>query len=223
MALRQNWYLISCKWLRLTAGQSKKYRVFTKQGHARSYQRITKDMTKLEKIKSPKICLESCSCKITGATTISCVFCFFSAFFWLFQIQQRSNIAKREPTLRRLKASKACSSSAFPCGVVDSGERKKKRRKNWRIAGEFFFVNPQVVVVNRVFFHKSPNLFWFFCVVKKKDIQHSNQAKNIQETCNQLSSPIPPKHTLLENWWRPLLWCFFEWHLGILQMRKMDS
>lgn len=168
MALRQNWYLISCKWLRLTAGQSKKYRVFTKQGHARSYQRITKDMTKLEKIKSPKICLESCSCKITGATTISCVFCFFSAFFWLFQIQQRSNIAKREPTLRRLKASKACSSSAFPCGVVDSGERKKNDGKTGELLGSFFLWIPKLLLWIEFFSTKARICFDFFVLWKKR-------------------------------------------------------
>lgn len=174
MALRQNWYLISCKWLRLTAGQSKKYWVFTKQGHARSYQRITKDMTKLEKIKSPKICLESCSCKITGATTISCVF--FGLFFGCFRFNN-DQTSKRGSTLRRLKASKACSSSAFPCGVVDSGERKKKLENCWGV----FFVNPQVVVVNRVFSQNHD--FLCFCAVKKKTFQHST-----------FSFPHPPEN-----------------------------
>ena len=173
--LRQNWYLISCKWLRLTAGQSKKYWVFTKQGHARSYQRITKDMTKLEKIKSPKICLESCSCKITGATTISCVF--FGLFFGCFRFNN-DQTSKRGSTLRRLKASKACSSSAFP---QSRWSGKEKRRKNWRSVGSFFCESPSCCCESSFF--TKPRFFMFLCCEKKKTFQHST-----------FSFPHPPEN-----------------------------
>ena len=182
---------------------------------------ISTDMTKLEKNKSPKMCPESCSCKITGATTISCVF-FFSAFFGCFRFFNNDQTSKRGPTLRMLKASKACSSSAFPCGVVDSGERKKKRRKNWRSVGRFYCESPSCCCESS-FFHETPNLFWFFCVVKQKrfNIPTRQQKKRRKPVINYLP-PIPPKHTLLENWWRPLLWCFFEWHLDTCKVRDQQ-
>lgn len=170
MALRQNWYLISCKWLRLTAGQSKKYWVFTKQGHARSYQRITKDMTKLEKIKSPKICLESCSCKITGATTISCV------FFGLFLVVSDSTTIKHrrgDPPWEGWKPPRPVPAQPLHVESLTAGKEKKKRRKNWRSVGRFYCESPSCCCESS-FFHETPNLFWFFCVVKQKEIQHSN-------------------------------------------------
>lgn len=204
MALRQNWYLISCKWLRLTAGQSKKYWVFTKQGHARSYQRITKDMTKLEKIKSPKICLESCSCKITGATTISCV------FFGLFLVVSDSTKIKHrrgDPPWEGWKPPRPVPAQPFH-RVVEA--EKKNDGKTGEVLG-VFFVNPQVVVVNRVFSQNHD--FLCFCAVKKK--RHSN--------IQHFLSPIPPKTNTSSELVKTVALVFFEWNLGILQMRKMDS
>lgn len=156
MALRQNWYLISCKWLRLTAGQSKKYWVFTKQGHARSYQRITKDMTKLEKIKSPKICLESCSCKITGATTISCV------FFGLFLVVSDSTTIKHrrgDPPWEGWKPPRPVPAQPLHVESLTAGKEKKtteKLEKCWKVLLwipklllwiEFFSRNPEFVLI----------------------------------------------------------------------------
>jgi len=61
---------------------------------------------------------------------------FFSAFFGCFRFNN-DQTSKRGSTLRRLKASKACSSSASPCGVVDSGERKTKDGKTGEVLGVF--------------------------------------------------------------------------------------
>lgn len=219
MALRQNWYLISCKWLRLTAGQSKKYWVFTKQGHARSYQRITKDMTKLEKIKSPKICLESCSCKITGATTISCV------FFGLFLVVSDSTTIKHrrgDPPWEGWKPPRPVPAQPLHVESLTAGKEKKNDGKTGEVL-EGFIVNPQVVVVNRVFFTKPRICFDFFVSWNKKrfNIPTRQQKKRRKPVINYLP-PIPPKHTLLENWWRPLLWCFFEWHLDTCKVRDQQ-
>lgn len=200
MALRQNWYLISCKWLRLTAGQSKKYWVFTKQGHARSYQRITKDMTKLEKVKSPKICLESCSCKITGATTISCV------FFGLFLVVSDSTTIKHrrgDPPWEGWKPPRPVPAQPFH-RVVEA--EKKNDGKTGEVLGVFLWIPKLLLWIE--FFHKT-TIFYVFVLWKK----------NIP-TFNIFFPPSPRKQTLLANWWRPLLWCFSNGILGFFKCAR---
>ena len=71
-------------------------------------------------------------------------------------------------------------------------------------------MNPQVVVVNRVFSQNHD--FLCFCAVKKK---HSN--------IQHFLPPIPPKTNTSSELVKTVALVFFEWNLGILQMRKMDS